>query len=393
MRATVHAGEVSAAACVKHETRLAARQPPFAQMPGQLGLTRTFIQSALHNQLLIVPAVHRNLAHWRGRSAEIPSPRLRRCAEEAHAKRGNIEGAALFAILAPAAQCRHAVRALVAFQTAYNYLDVLSELPGDDAVRNSDQLHQALLGALGVRGEQPDYYEYSADRDDGGYLQAIVAECREALGELPSWQAFAPTARVAAARIVDFQSLNLSEAQGGHGAMRAWASEIGPAANELAWWETAAASGSSLAVHALSAAAADPRLDAHDARDIDRVYFPWMGALHSLLDSLVDRREDFEGGRGCLLDYYASSREAARRLARFALHTAEAAEGRPQADSHRVILTAMCSYYLSAPQCRTVEGQTIEAALTGALGRKLRVATALFTAKRFLHSLTGHGFA
>jgi hypothetical protein len=118
-----------------------------------------------------------------------------------------------------------------------------------------------------------------------------------------------------------------------------------------------------------------------------------MGALHSLLDSLVDRREDLEAGRGCLLDYYASSHESARRLAGFALRADSDAEGLPRADSHRVILIAMCSYYLSAPLCRTMEGRMITVALTRALGLKLTLTTALFTAKRFLHGLTGHGFA
>lgn len=46
--------------------------------------------------------------------------------------RGNIEGAALFDALAPAGRRARTIRALVAFQTAYNYFDALSGLPSED---------------------------------------------------------------------------------------------------------------------------------------------------------------------------------------------------------------------------------------------------------------------
>jgi len=251
----------------------------------------------------VLPAVRWELAHWRTRAAEIPNLKLRHHALQALCKQGNIEGAALFATLAPAVHRRRTVRALVAYQSAYNYLDALSELPSKDPVANGDQLHQALLVALHPDAPHSNYYAYNPDKGDGGYLNAIVDACREALAGQPSYTACIPTARAAAARIVDFQALNLNENQGGHDALQSWAREETPAGSGLAWWETAAAAaGSSLSVHALMAAAADPHLHACDAREIDRAYFPWIGALHSLLDSLVDRIEDHERGQPSLLD-------------------------------------------------------------------------------------------
>jgi hypothetical protein len=61
--------------------------------------------------------------------------------------------------------------------------------------------------------------------EDGGYLTAILDACRHAVAGLPSFGAVAPTVRGAAARIVDFQALNLGEADradaaAGHGAGR-----------------------------------------------------------------------------------------------------------------------------------------------------------------------------
>ena len=83
-----------------------------------------------------------------GASLRSPAPCYAPPRVEALSKGGNIEGAALFATLVPAVHRRTALRALVAFQTAYNYLDALSERPSEDPSLNGEQLHRALLTAL-----------------------------------------------------------------------------------------------------------------------------------------------------------------------------------------------------------------------------------------------------
>jgi tetraprenyl-beta-curcumene synthase len=370
----------------------AARTRPRTSAAENLELARVFAETVSRYLAQVLPQVSWELAHWRTRAAEIPNEQLRRTAGEALAKRGNIEGAALFATLAPADHRRRTVRALIAFQSAYNYVDALSELPSEDPVVNADQLHQALLTALHPGAPHPDYYAHNPDRGDGGYLTAILDACRHALAGLPSFPAVALTAREAAARIVDFQALNLSERHGGHDALQRWAGQVTPAGSGLAWWETAAAAGSSLAVHALIAAAADPHLDRWDARDIDAAYFPSLGALHSLLDSLVDRVEDRDGARRCLLDYYLAPSDAAVHLAGLAVGGAEAIELLPNAHAHRVIATAMCSYYLSAPECNTAEAHAITRRLTDALGLPLNVAILMFRIRRIAATFTNHGY-
>jgi tetraprenyl-beta-curcumene synthase len=337
---------------------------------------------------LVLPQASRELAHWRRRAQTIPNLRLRNAAGRALAKRGNVEGAALLATLAPAAQRRPTVTALVAFQTAYNYLDALSELPSDDPIANGDQLHQALLTALHADAPHPDYYALHPDRGDGGYIDALVDACSAAVAGLPSFATLAPTLRCAAARIVDFQALNLSERQGGQYALKQWAGELGPAHDGLAWWESAAAAGSSLAVHALIAAAADPHLDGDEASAIDRAYHPWVGALHSLLDSLVDRREDHQRAHRSLLEHYRSPAEAANRLSMLAARARAATERLHAPATHRTILIAMCSYYLSAPECDTAEAQAVTRALTRTLGPALTAAIAMFRARRLLNAAT-----
>jgi tetraprenyl-beta-curcumene synthase len=355
---------------------------------GQLELAGTYATTIARYLTVVLPRVSTELARWRALAQQISNPRLRASATQALSKHGNIEGAALFATLAPPRYRAATIRALVAFQTAYNYLDALSELPSDRPVENGEQLHQALLSALYPGASHADYYAHNPERCDDGYLITIIDACSNAVASLPSFAALAPTARWAAARNVDFQALNLNERQGGQQALRRWASELTPSGDGLAWWETAAAAGSSLPVHALIAAAADPHLDPARAREIDRAYDPWIGALHSLLDSLVDRREDHLNHHRSLLEHYSSATDAATRLASLATRGAQAAERLPNAHAHRVILTAMCSYYLSAPECDTAEAHTITRALTGALGRPLSIATAVFRARRLFHSAT-----
>ncbi|HEY2570872.1 MAG TPA: DUF2600 family protein [Solirubrobacteraceae bacterium] len=363
-----------------------------AELAARPALLQAFAEVVLGYLLHVLPSARRELSLWRTAAARIPDPVLRRTAEESLLKRGNIEGAALFATLAPRAHRRGAVRALVAFQTAYNYLDALSEHPSEDPLANAARLHQALLCAVQPGAAHCDYYAHNPDREDGGYLLLLLDACRRALAGLPSFSAVAPAARAAAARIVDFQTLNLPAQDGGHDALRRWALEASPDGSQLQWWEAAAAGGSSLAVHALIAAAASPGLERSEARRLHALYFPWAGALHSLLDSLVDRDEDRSAGYACLLDHYRSPDDAAARLQALAGGALDAAAGLGRPERHRVILIAMCSYYLSAPECDTDESRAIGEALRRTLGVALSVALLLFRARRLASRLVGEPY-
>jgi tetraprenyl-beta-curcumene synthase len=411
MSTTIYAGHRQARRRVSAIARRSTSAP--ATLARRRALPRAFAGTAARYLLLVLPAAMHELDYWRARASEIPNLSLRRTAQESLVKRGNIEGAALFATLAPAASRAHALRALVAFQTAYNYLDTLSEQPSDSPLANARQLHLALPSALDVgappltadapnraqsdaqhdsRPSSLDFYARSPERDDGGYLRGLLETCSGALTELPSYAVVAADAQAAAARIVEFQALNLSDADGGHAVLQSWASGLAPRGSGLAWWETAAAAGSSLPVYALIAAAASPDVDSCQVDAIHRAYFPWIGALHSLLDSLVDRREDEAEGRRCLLDYYGSTTNSVARLGGLAVRACSATRDLPHPSAQRVIVTSMCSYYLSAPECRTPEAFAIDAALTEALGHELTATVALFRSKRLLHTLTNRAY-
>jgi tetraprenyl-beta-curcumene synthase len=356
-------------------------------------LTATFADAARRYWTGVFPQIAGELSHWHDRAGEIPDPALRRLALDAQRKRGNIEGAAAFATFAPHHSRTTVVRALVALQAAYDYLDVLAEQPQPDPVAGARGLHEALLdsldpalGTVSQAARQHDYYAQYPQDGDGGYLAELVDTCRTALAKLPSYPVVAAIARRSAARILEFQSLNLSKSQGDHDALARWGRAQTPAASDLRWWESAAAGGSPLGLYALIAAAADPAIATADAEAIEHAYFPWIGGLHSLLDHLVDRSEDAAAGQRNLIDYYASPQEAAIRMQALAAQSVFAARALLRGRQHTVMLAGMAGYYLSSPEASAPGARPIARNLRETIGGLTTPTLFVFKARR----LAGH---
>jgi tetraprenyl-beta-curcumene synthase len=344
-------------------------------------LAWTFARGGLSYWTGVFPRVCLHVARWRRRARRIPDPVLRCLALEALDKRGNIEGAAAFAAFAPRAHRAQAAKAASAFQCAYNLLDMLGEQPSADPVRDGRRLHEALVYALTPDAERLDWYEHHSQREDGGYLDSLLDECREALAALPAHATAAPWARAAAERIAAFQSLNLSEAQGDHAGLERWAQSATPAGTDLRWWETAAAAGSSLGVHVLIAAAAAPGLEAAEAQALAEAYFPWIGCLHSLLDNLIDKREDEAAGHRSLIEYYGPLR-AAERMGELARRASDAASKLSNASRHRVMLAAMIANYLSTEEARSADLRPVGDAVLASASPLVKPAMLVFALRR-----------
>jgi tetraprenyl-beta-curcumene synthase len=162
-----------------------------------------FAGAALHYWLTVFPLIRRETRRWAKRAEEIPDPVLRRIAlETQRAERGNHEGAGAFATFVPLRRRAVVVRAVVAYQLAYDYADSLAELPAADRVANGRALHEALHAALSPGTPHPDYYRHHERRDDGGYLGTLVDACRLAVESLPSWPEVAGRARAMARLVV-----------------------------------------------------------------------------------------------------------------------------------------------------------------------------------------------
>ncbi len=321
-----------------------------SQVGHRVDLATAFVSAARCYWLSVFPRVQRELRYWRTRAREIPDPHLRRLALETHnAKWCNVEGAAAFATLAPTAYRQTTIKALVTFQGVYDYADTIAEQPQNDPVENGRLLHQPLLIALGRPARHLNYYAHSKSSDDGGYLNALTDACGAAFNELPSGPLVREGIRRAARRIVIYQSLNHSGSSS-HAALARWAESETSPTNWLRWWETSAACASSLTALALFSAAADPALTADDVVAIERAYHPWIGALHTLLDSLVDWTEDEIAGQPSLLDHYDSIAELTERMKILVQRSRDATMALPHARRHTVLLAGMVGQYLAAPE-------------------------------------------
>jgi tetraprenyl-beta-curcumene synthase len=346
-------------------------------------LASAFAGAAGRYWLGVFPHISREVRHWQRRAGEIPDPVLRRLALiTQRSERGNLEGAAAFAVLVPRAHRARVVRAVIAFQATYDYVDTLAEQPSADPVANGRQLHLALLTALSPDTDHPNYYAHHSEGRDDGYIRNLIDACRSALGALPSYASVAEPALRAAGRMVTYQGLN-HDARGKHRhALARWASALTPPGTGLRWWETAAAAASSLSVFALIAAAAQPVLSAGDAVAMENAYFPWIGALHVLLDSLIDRAEDLDTGHHSLVDHYASSEETANRLRAIAVRSIQATETLPAGTQHAVILAAMTSFYLSAPRASTPAAHLAAQQIGESMGALTTPTMVVFGARR-----------
>jgi tetraprenyl-beta-curcumene synthase len=306
----------------------------------------------------ILPRVRRELTGWREAAALIPDPTLRGQALEAVTRKaGNAEATAILAIVAPRRTRPTLIRASTALQVAVDFLDSLGEGPGSgpDLLRDGLALHGALAAALAPGAEGGGWYAHHPRQEDGGYLDRLVATCRESALALPAAEAVLSLARRAAIRCGEGQSHTHAAAAGPGEPLRQWAGGLA-APPGFAWWEVAAGAGSSVAVHALLALAASPGATRAAAELVDAAYFPAIGALTVLLDDLVDLEADRATGEHNYLRYYPSAAVAAERLAAIAALARDSIRPLPHPTRHGAILTGILAYYLgsagAAPEAR-----------------------------------------
>ncbi len=195
----------------------------------------------------------------------------------------------------------------------------------------------------------------------------------------------APPARRLAERIVSYQSLNLTQAQGSHHALARWASDETPPDTGLRWWETAASAGSSLGIFALVATAAHTTIHRHETAAIERAYFPWIGSLHSLLDSLIDLPEDAATEQHNLIEHYRSPYETAARLRTLAAESVDQARALPDGTQHALILAGMASHYLSAHEAQLPHATLAKSAVLDAIGELAGPTMLVLRLRRVVH--------
>jgi tetraprenyl-beta-curcumene synthase len=295
-----------------------------------------------------------------------------------------LEGAAAFATFTPPYLRRKVVRAITAFEIAFDYLDTIVELPNPEPVANTGSLGQALLAAFESGQGHADYYKHHDGRDDAGYLEGLVDTCRETLETLPSSAIVAEPAHHALSQIVTYQSLHHGDGRRSHDAFKDWACAQYTSGADLQWWEVGAAMGSQLYVLALIAAAADPATRPAQIAAIGYAYVPWIGALSTLLDSVIDQHEDRTAGQASLVDYYNSPKIVAERLRVMTIEARRLLHQLPDAENHILVLAGMAALFHSAPQASAPEVGIATRAVVDAMGAQVIPVLLLIKARRAL---------
>jgi len=297
----------------------------------------------------IVPRARGEIHAWKRRARAIPNPTLRELALEKLTKEQlNPEAAACFAVLAPRRARPCSIRLMVAYQLVYDYLDAVNEQPAYTPLADGLRLHRALTDAITGNGTATSYYRHHHQHEDGGYLPAFVHACQRLLRELPA-QRLTPLLVHAADRCGEAQSRNHATVTEGYEQLIAWTGAQ-TSGSEYLWWELAAGGISCLAIHALLAAAADPRTTPGEALRIDAAYFPPICAISALLDSLVDHAADSETTNHSFVAHYKSSAHAADRFTAIVKDASRYTSSLRHHRRHATILAGLASFYLSAPQ-------------------------------------------
>jgi hypothetical protein len=266
-------------------------------------------------------------------------------------KQSNAEAVAVFATLAPRSRRATVVRAIVRLQVAIDLRDAAEE-----ADRGSDP---ALIGRIARLDER----------------------WRDEVRELPAHGAVQMLLDLAVERCEHGQLQTHRAAREGPESLRRWATDQ-ESTSLYRWWEIAAGASSSVAAHALIAAAADPATTLATASFIDGAYYPPVGALTVFLDDLVDREEDRATGEHDYLAYYAGAEEAAERLALLASWADALFVRLPQYHRHRAILAGVAGFYLSAQAAETPYARPIRERLLETLGPGVRLLAGFMRIRR-----------
>ncbi|HEV2998716.1 MAG TPA: DUF2600 family protein [Solirubrobacteraceae bacterium] len=129
------------------------------------------------------------------------------------------------------------------------------------------------------------------------------------------------------------------------------------------------------------ARAASPRVSEQEVEAIESVYWPWAGALHTLLDGLLDRAEDAATGQHNLLGHYGSLEEMADRMELLTVESVRRAAAAGMA--HTLIIVAAPSLYLADRRAWLPEVRPTTERILAALGEIAAPAMLILRVRRF----------
>lgn len=298
----------------------------------------------------VFPLVDGELAVWRDYAEHNGCPELSTQAlDSIRDKRFHCLGGSIYSLYG-GVSAPEFVRLIVALQTISDYLDNLCDRAGITDERAFRQLHLAMTDALDPDEPLKDYYQYYPFQDDGGYLENLVSACRSEIRKLAAYRLVKPEVLKLASLYSDLQTYKHLDPAIREDRMTGWINGHIAAYPGLMPWEFAAATGSTLGMFSLCAAAGNPALTADVTSHLSKAYFPWISGLHILLDYFIDAAEDLENGDLNFTAYYADETEKLARLSLFCKQAVSQAENMPQPVFALTVVYGLLAMYLSDPK-------------------------------------------
>ncbi len=328
-------------------------------------MIKTFVQEVL-------PLVDRELDMWKSYAQTKMSGELQKQAlasitdKRFHCQGGN------FYSLYPGVNRDDFVKFVVALQTISDYLDNLCDRANVTDAKAFAQLHLAMTDALNPHAQLKDYYAFYPFQEDGGYLNRLVLTSQNILAKLPSYAKVQVHLLELASLYSHLQTYKHIAVEDREEAMSEWLND----ANTNTWltnWEFAAATGSTLGMFMLAAAAYQENLSTEEVINLKEAYFPWISCLHIQLDYLIDQAEDRQNGDLNFIFYYRDDEETKERLQfiyrqafNYACHT-------PYAYFATTIVRGLVALYLSDSKIKTPTEKAIRKALLHTAGVRAKI--------------------
>ncbi|WP_096436280.1 tetraprenyl-beta-curcumene synthase family protein [Alteribacter populi] len=296
----------------------------------------------------VLPVVHRYLDEWRERASRIPDPELRKQAlMSIDTKSFHCEGGAVYGLLSEKKR-EECIRFIVAYQTISDYLDNLCDRSTSMDPDDFTSLHKSMPDALTPSAPLRDYYQFRNEKEDGGYLHALVKTCQETVSAFSDYAAVQPLNVELATLYTELQVHKHVTPNDRLPRLEAWFDEHRKQLPDMTWYEFSACAGSTLGVYCLTSyAAGDRNLTAGQAKKIKEGYFPWVQGLHIMLDYFIDQEEDRLGGDLNFCFYYENEEEMLRRLSHFFIEAKKSINGLPDSRFHSLINNGLIAIYLA----------------------------------------------
>lgn len=296
----------------------------------------------------VIPIVHHYLKGWKEKALTIPDDELRKQAlASIQTKTFHCEGGSIYGLLA-GKRMDDAIRFIVAYQTISDYLDNLCDRSTSLDPRDFRALHEAMQDALTPNGGTRDYYRYRKEKDDGGYLKALVVTCQQCIATFSDYK-FVQEANLQLSSIYcDLQVHKHVKQEEREQRLIHWFEQHKDQIPPMTWYEFSACSGSTLGIFCLTSyAASDRHLTESFVDKVRKSYFPWVQGLHILMDYFIDQEEDRQEGDLNFCFYYENEEMMLERLEYFYQRANESIQQLPDRRFHQLINNGLLAIYLA----------------------------------------------